>query len=260
MTSCGAGAQGLGAGLTAAEVIEEIRRRNRAVKSYRAVLVESWPDGGEGPRVSLLKGEGGRFRLEMDLPDPEGGKYIMLSDGEQILVWMPHFESVWRSDLRRVEEEMGPDVVRSLDRDWRLPWMLGIDDMPADSLRYLGMEEIDGRRAYVLEVKTRMPDGMEAARMPSSRKVWIDVRTGLPERIVFHDGQGTETRTQRFTNVVANPTWEGDPFHLDVSPGVPTRDETDEHIEMIRQRRIMDAPAAESPAERNPPFRDTGTR
>jgi outer membrane lipoprotein-sorting protein len=228
-------------------VIEEIRGKNRGVKAYRADVFESAPGGAAGRRVSLLKDKGTGFRLEMDLP--EGGKYVMLSDGEQMLVWMPPFDAVWRSDLRRVGEELGPEAVRELDRDWRPPWAFGADNTPDDSLRYLGMEEIDGRRAYVLEGRAPLPQRTSASGTSSTQRVWINANTGFPERAVFCDERGAETRSQRFTNVVTNPTWHNNTFRLDVPAGVPTVDATDNHIEMIRQRRLMHGRFEEPPAE-----------
>lgn len=234
----GAGAPEPASGMTAAQVVDEIRRKNRDVKSFKAEMVMSMGMMGSSMEMkgSLLKGEGDEFRMEMDLPFMEGARQVMVSDGEQMLIWMPHMNMLQRIDQKRMEEELGPEIAGSMQRGSMGSQMTGIDDMQPDSLRYLGTEVTDGRRAYVLEGKTKIPEGMPAMPfMPRTQKVWVSAETGFLERAVFYNETGAEMMSQRFSNVVTNPTWEGDPFRLDIPAGVQPIDMTDTTIAMMRQ-------------------------
>ena len=240
VTSGGAGA-GAGeeadAGMTAAQVVEEIRRKNKDVKSFKGNMTMTMGMMGTSMEMkgSMMKGEGKQFRMDMDLPFMEGAKQIVVSDGEETLIWMPHMNMLQRIDNKRMEEELGPEIANMRSGSMGSQ-VSGLDEMRADSLRYVGMEELDGRQAYVLEGETKIPEGVSAMPfMPRSQKIWINTETGFPERAVYYNDQGTEMMSQRFTDVVTDPVFEGDPFHLDVPEGVQPIDITDNVIAMMGQ-------------------------
>jgi outer membrane lipoprotein-sorting protein len=218
--------------LKASDVVEAITKRASEVKRYHQnVTMSTQMMGTEFKTDGEAWMDGDRFRMESKMPPNQ--TQIIVSDGKTTYTYMPMMKMLQKMDMARVKAALGDKYKNQFNDPSNSNPLKGMD---AKSLKYYGTETLNDESVYVIEGKL----GGEMEKMksvmptvPETAKFWISTKDGLPRKLVFHTGTGTEMMSQEFSNVEVNPKLDPALFEFTPPEGVQVTDMTDGVINML---------------------------
>jgi outer membrane lipoprotein-sorting protein len=171
--------------MTAEQVVEKISQFSETLKTFKGTTVMTAEFDGQTIRDEYEVWFGGEGLTRLEWVTPEYGKSIIVLDGNQSWYYIEGDNLVYLSDI--VDETLeAAGLFKHLQ-----------DPAGANDFTYLGMEEVEGRLAHVLEV--RQKDGASLA----VTTWYVDAATWFPF-ITGSEMSGIITRTV-FTDFEINP-------------------------------------------------------
>ncbi len=171
--------------MTATQVVEKIVAFSNSLKTFRGVTVMTAEFDGQTITDEYEVWYGGEGLTRLEWNTPEIGKSIIVMDGSQSWYYIEGDNLVYLSDIDEETLQAAGLFVHLQD------------PAAGNDFTYLGMEEVEGRMAHVLEVRPK--------EMPSLAVVtwYVDAQTWFPF-ITESEMSGIITRTV-FRSFEINP-------------------------------------------------------
>jgi len=224
-------------GIDGAAVVKTIMDRTLGIKKYRQTMVMKMNMmGSQMDMKGDMWMEGDKLYLEMTIP-PMDMKQIMVSDGETSYTYMPAMNMVQKMDTARLKAELGDSFspMGGGQAGGSGNSIQPFDGIKSDAMTYVGTEDIDGQKLYVLE--GAFPQPSEEMRqmnpfIPSSARYWVSIEDGMPRRSTYISEEGQEMFRQDFSNIKLNPEIDPDRFTFEPPEGVQIIDMTEMILNM----------------------------
>lgn len=214
-----------------AEVMERITKLAEEVRSFRAKMTTAMMGSTFCGEVMAKRPR--MYKLVMDMGM---GKQITIFDGRVQWMYQPQMKMAIKLDLGKLEEAgVGELQEEKAGKDITKPFA----GMERGSIKYLGKENLDGRKVYVFEGKPKPSAKGGFARMrgmspPERMKVWIGVEDGLLYKQVFYNEKGAEMMSMEFGEVQVNIPIRDEEFSFTPPEGVQVVDMTEGTINMLK--------------------------
>ncbi|MHC1756543.1 MAG: DUF4367 domain-containing protein [Methanosarcina sp.] len=164
--------------LSAEEIAEQMQEKEANIQdySYTMQMTSHYGNQTQESETQILRKNPDKMKTITIKPEEEAGA-IVVSDGEFIWAYNPKTNTVTKMEM--------PETLTQGETDY-----VGIisDLLNETDISLLGMEEIDGRPAYLLE--TSLKDEEEGFRFTDGMKLWVDKETWMPLRYEMYDSGG----------------------------------------------------------------------
>jgi outer membrane lipoprotein-sorting protein len=164
--------------LSAEEIAEQMQEKEANIHdySYTMQMTSHFGNQTQESEIRILRKNPDKMKTITIKPEEEAGA-IVVSDGEFIWAYNPKTNTVTKMEM--------PETLTQGETDY-----VGIisDLLNETDISLLGMEEIDGRPAYLLE--TSLKDEEEGFRFTDGMKLWVDKETWMPLRYEMYDSNG----------------------------------------------------------------------
>ena len=164
--------------LSAEEIAEQMQEKEASIQdySYTMHMTSHFGEQTQKSEVRILQKKPDRMKTVTMEPEEEAGAMVV-SDGEIMWTYDPKTNTVMKMEM--------PDtpVLGEMDYAGIIGEFLNETDVSL-----LGIKEIDGRSAYVLEANPK-EDG-EGIQLVDGMKLWVDKETWMPLRYEMYDSDG----------------------------------------------------------------------
>ncbi len=165
--------------LSAEEIAEQMQEKESSIQdySYTMHMTSHFGEQTQESEVLILQKKPDRMKTVAINPEEEAGTMVV-SEGEVMWTYDPKTNTVMKMEM--------PDtpVLGEMDYAGIIGEFLNETDVSL-----LGMEEIDGRSAYLLETSPK-GDG-EGIQLVDGMKLWVDKETWMPLRYEMYDSDGS---------------------------------------------------------------------
>ncbi|WP_440956859.1 outer membrane lipoprotein-sorting protein [Methanosarcina sp. Mfa9] len=164
--------------LSAEEIAEQMQEKEASIQdySYTMHITSHFGEQTLESEARLLQKKPDMMKTVTMEPEEEAGS-IAVSDGEVMWTYDPKTNTVMKMEM--------PDtpVLGEIDYTGIIAEFLNETDVSL-----LGMEEIDGRSAYLLETSPK--EEGEGIQFVDGMKLWVDKETWMPLRYEMYDSDG----------------------------------------------------------------------
>ncbi|KKG12863.1 hypothetical protein EO92_12400 [Methanosarcina sp. 2.H.A.1B.4] len=164
--------------LSAEEIAEQMQEKEASIQDYSYTMQITSYIGNQTreSEIQTLQKKPDKTKTVIIKPEEEAGT-IVVSDGEFMWTYDPKTNTVMKMEM--------PDtpVLGELDSAGIIGEFLNKTDVSL-----LGMEEIDGRPAYLLEANPK--EEGEGLLFVDGMKLWVDKETWMPLRYEMYDSSG----------------------------------------------------------------------
>ncbi|AKB23778.1 hypothetical protein MSMTP_0309 [Methanosarcina sp. MTP4] len=165
--------------LSAEEIAEQMQEKESSIQdySYTMHITSHFGEQTLENEILTLQKKPNKVKTIAIKPEEEAGTMVV-SDGEVMWTYDPKTNTVMKMEM--------PDtpVLGEMDYAGIIGEFLNETDVSL-----LGMEEIDGRSAYLLETSPK-GDG-EGIQLVDGMKLWVDKETWMPLRYEMYDSDGS---------------------------------------------------------------------
>ncbi len=164
--------------LSAEEIAEQMQEKEASIQDYSYTMQMTSHFGGQTleSEARVLQKKPDRMKTVTMEPEEEAGA-IVVSDGEIMWTYDPKTNTVMKMEM--------PETLDAGEMDY-----VGIigEFLSETDVSLLGMEEIDGRSAYLLETSPK--EEGEGIQLLDGVKLWVDKETWMPLRYEMYDSEG----------------------------------------------------------------------
>ncbi|MDY9926869.1 outer membrane lipoprotein-sorting protein [Methanosarcina sp.] len=164
--------------LSAEEIAEHMQEKEDSIQdnSYTMQMTSYFGEKTRESEVRILQKKPNKSKTVSIKPEEEAGT-IVVSDGEFMWTYDPKTNTVMKMEL--------PDtpILGEIDYVGIISALLNETDVSR-----IGMEEIDGRPAYLLETSPK--EEGEGIQLVDRVKLWVDKETWMPLRYEMYDSSG----------------------------------------------------------------------
>jgi outer membrane lipoprotein-sorting protein len=164
--------------LSAEEIAEQMQQKEASVQdySYTMHMTSYFGEQTQESETMVLQKKPDRIKTVVMEPEEEAGA-IAVSDGEFMWTFDPKTNTVMKMEM--------PDtpVLGEIDYVGMISELLNETEVSL-----LGMEEVDGRSAYMLETSPK--EEGEGIQLLDGMKLWVDKETWMPLRYEMYDSGG----------------------------------------------------------------------
>jgi outer membrane lipoprotein-sorting protein len=182
--------------LSAEEIAEQMQEKEANIHdySYTMQMTSHFGNQTQESEIRILRKNPDKMKTITIKPEEEAGA-ILVSDGEFIWIHDPKTNTVTKMEMHDIPTQGETDYVGIIS-----------DLLNETDVSLLGMEEIDGRPAYLLETSPK--EEGEGLRFTDGMKVWVDKETWMPLRYEIYDSGG-------------DPMMELEIRDLEINKGIP---------------------------------------
>lgn len=164
--------------LSAEEIAEQMQQKEASIQdySYTMHMTSYFGEQTQESEILILQKKPNKVKTVAIKPEEEAGT-IAVSDGEFMWIFDPKTNTVMKMEM--------PDtpILGEMDYAGIIAGFLNETDVSL-----LGVEEIDGRSAYVLEASPK--EEGEGIQLVDGMKLWVDKETWMPLRYEMYDSSG----------------------------------------------------------------------
>lgn len=164
--------------LSAEEIAGQMQEKEASIQdySYTMQITSHFGNQTQESEVLILQKKPNKSKTISIEPEEEAGT-IVVSDGEFIWTYDPKTNTVMKMEMPETP------ILGEIDYVEIIGEFLNETDVSL-----LGVKEIDGRPAYLLE--TSLKEGKEEFQFTDGMKLWVDKETWMPLRYEIYDSNG----------------------------------------------------------------------
>jgi outer membrane lipoprotein-sorting protein len=204
-------ASGCTGDLSAEEIAEQMQEKEANIQdySYTMQMTSHFGNQTQESEIQFLQKKPDKMKTVTLKPEEEAGT-IVVSDGEFIWTYDPKTNTVTKMEMPETPTQGETDYVGIIS-----------DLLNETDVSLLGMEEIDGRSAYLLE--TSLKDEEEGFRFTDGMKLWVDKETWMPLRYEIYDSGGDPMMELEIRDLEINTDIPDSEFVLEVPEGATVK-------------------------------------
>ncbi|AKB76853.1 hypothetical protein MSHOH_0370 [Methanosarcina horonobensis HB-1 = JCM 15518] len=197
--------------LSAEEIAKQMQEKEANIQdySYTMQMTSYFGNQTQESEVRTLQKKPDKMKTITIKPEEEAGT-IVVSDGEFIWTYDPKTNTVTKMEM--------PDTPILGEIDY-----VGIIDefLNETDVSLLGMEEIDGRPAYLLETSPKEEE--EGFKLADGMKIWVDKETWMPLRYEMYDSDGDLVMELEIHDLEINTGIQDSEFVFEVPEGATVK-------------------------------------
>ncbi|AKB30325.1 hypothetical protein MSSIT_3606 [Methanosarcina siciliae T4/M] len=197
--------------LSAEEIAEQMQEKDANIQDYSYTMQITLYIGNQTQEseIQFLKKKPDKMKAVTLKPEEEAGT-IVASDGEFMWTYVPKTNTVTKMEMPETSTQGETDYVGLIS-----------DLLNETDVSLLGMEEIDGRPAYLLETSPK--DEEEGFRFTDGMKLWVDKETWMPLRCEIYDSKGNPAQKTEIHDLEINTDIPDSEFVFEVPEGATVK-------------------------------------
>jgi len=197
--------------LSAEEIAEQMQEKEASIKdySYTMQITSYFGNQTQESEVQVLQKKPNKTKTISIEPEEEAGT-IVVSDGEFMWTYDPKTNTVMKMEIPETP------ILGEID-------YVGIigEFLKETDVSLLGVKEIDGRPAYLLE--TNPKEEGEGVQLVNGMKLWVDKETWMPLRCEMYDSTGDLMMELEIRNLEINTGIPDSEFVFEVPEGATVK-------------------------------------
>ena len=215
--------------LSAEEIAEQMQEKEASIQdySYTMRMTSHFGEQTLESEVLTLQKKPNKVKTVAIKPEEEAGT-IAVSDGEFMWIFDPKTNTVMKMEM--------PDtpILGEMDYTGIVTGFLN-----ETNVSLLGVEEIDGRSAYVLEASPK--EEGEGIQLVDGMKLWVDKETWMPLRYEMYDSNGDMMMELEIRDLEVNQSIPDSEFVFEVPEGATVKTVDLELFEIPEQTTLEEA-------------------
>lgn len=197
--------------LSAEDIAEQMQQKEASIQdySYTMHIISSYGGEAQESEIQVLQKKPNKAKTIVIEPEDEAGT-LSVSDGEFMWSYNPKTNTVLKMEMPEVPDTGQIDYVEIIN-----------DFLNETNVSVVGVEEIDGRSAYLLE--TSLKENEEGIQLFDEIKLWVDKETWLPLRYEIYDSDGAQVLKMEIHDLEVNTGISDSEFVFEVPEGATVK-------------------------------------